>query len=92
MRGGSVVKKENSMSPDLQEVLDVCRGAFYSAAGFSLLINFLMLLPAIYMLQLYDRVIPSGSESTLVMLTLIVVFLFITLGRLSGCVPSSWYE
>ncbi|PCH51782.1 MAG: type I secretion system permease/ATPase [Cellvibrionales bacterium] len=70
------------MSPDLREVLDVCRGAFYSAAGFSLLINFLMLLPAIYMLQLYDRVIPSGSESTLVMLTLIVVFLFVTLGAL----------
>ncbi len=70
------------MSPDLREVLDACRGAFYSAAGFSLLINLLMLLPAVYMLQLYDRVIPSGSESTLVMLTLIVMFLFVTLGAL----------
>ena len=41
-----------------------------------------MLVPAIYMLQLYDRVITSGSESTLLMLTLIVVFLFVTMGLL----------
>lgn len=41
-----------------------------------------MLVPAIYMLQLYDRVITSGSESTLLMLTLIVVLLFITMGLL----------
>ena len=45
-------------------------------------INFLMLIPAIYMLQVYDRVVPSGSESTLVMLTLIMLFLFLTLGGL----------
>jgi len=38
--------------------------------------------PAIYMLQLYDRVITSGSESTLLMLTLIVLILFITMGLL----------
>ena len=41
-----------------------------------------MLTPAIYMLQVYDRVVTSGSESTLVMLTLIVLLLFITLGAL----------
>ncbi len=53
------------------------------AAGFfSLFINFLMLVPAIYMLQLYDRVLTSGSESTLLMLTLVVVLLFATMGSL----------
>ena len=41
-----------------------------------------MLVPAIYMLQLYDRVITSGSESTLLMLTLILLILFITMGAL----------
>ncbi|MCK5831887.1 MAG: type I secretion system permease/ATPase [Methylococcales bacterium] len=67
---------------DLQEALLVCKGAFYSAAGFSMIINFLMLAPVIYMLQLYDRVVPTSNESTLLMLTLIMVALFITSGIL----------
>jgi ATP-binding cassette subfamily C protein EexD len=73
---------KNKVKSDLEEALYLCRFSFASAAGFSLFVNFLMLVPAIYMLQLYDRVIPSGSESTLLMLTLIVTFLFITLGSL----------
>lgn len=67
---------------DLQEALVLCKKAFMATGFFSLFINFLMLMPAIYMLQLYDRVITSGSESTLLMLTLILVFLFITMGLL----------
>jgi len=67
---------------DLQEALKLSRGAFFSAAVFSMIINFLMLVPSIYMLQLYDRVVPTGNQSTLVMLTLIVLVLFITLGAL----------
>jgi ATP-binding cassette subfamily C protein EexD len=53
-----------------------------SAGFFSLFVNLLLLLPAIYMLQIYDRVLTSGSESTLLMLTLIAVFLFIVMGGL----------
>jgi len=49
----------------LKEALDACRASFMSAAFFSLFVNLLMLLPAIYMLQVYDRVLTSGSESTL---------------------------
>ncbi len=41
-----------------------------------------MLIPALYMLQLYDRVITSGSQSTLLMLTLIMVLLLTTMGLL----------
>lgn len=67
---------------DLQEAIILCKGTFIAAGFFSLFINFLMLVPAIYMLQLYDRVITSGSESTLLMLTLIMVILFITMGSL----------
>lgn len=66
----------------LRAALDACRTSFMSAAFFSLFVNLLMLVPAIYMLQVYDRVLSSGSESTLLMLTLIVVFLFIVLGSL----------
>lgn len=67
---------------DLQKALRLCRDSFLTAGFFSLFINALMLVPAIYMLQLYDRVITSGSESTLLMLTIIVVILFITMGLL----------
>ncbi|MGZ8174227.1 MULTISPECIES: type I secretion system permease/ATPase [Methylobacter] len=67
---------------DLEEALKLCKGAFLSAAGFSLLINFLMITPSIYMLQVYDRVVATGNKSTLLMLTLIVVVLFITMAAL----------
>src|SRR5690606_34203544 len=36
-------------------------------------INLMMLAPALYMLQVYDRVLGSRNETTLVMLTLLVV-------------------
>ena len=49
---------------------------------FSLCINLLLLAPAIYMLQVYDRVIASGSVATLVMLTLVVLVLFLAIGGL----------
>jgi PrtD family type I secretion system ABC transporter len=41
------------------------------ATGFSLLINILMLASSLYMMQVYDRVLPSGSLPTLVFLSLI---------------------
>lgn len=67
---------------DLEQALILCRGAFFSAAWFSLLINFLMITPSIYMLQVYDRVISTGNKSTLLMLTLILLVLFITMTAL----------
>jgi ATP-binding cassette subfamily C protein EexD len=47
-----------------------------------MVINILQLVPTIYMLQLYDRVVPTGNKSTLVMLTIIMLVLFFTLGAL----------
>jgi ATP-binding cassette, subfamily C, bacterial EexD len=67
---------------DLQEALKLCKGGFIAAAGFSMVINILMLTPTIYMLQLYDRVLSSRSQSTLLMLTLIVTALYLTQGAL----------
>ncbi len=71
-----------SVKSSLEEALTLCKSSFLAAAGFSMVINFLMLVPVIYMLQLYDRVVPTGNESTLIMLTLIMLALFITLGFL----------
>ncbi|RTR00508.1 type I secretion system permease/ATPase [Halomonas nitroreducens] len=66
----------------LHRALTACRGSLLWVAGFSLCLNLLMLTPALYMLQVYDRVITTGSEETLLMLTLVVVFLFLVVGGL----------
>jgi len=49
---------------------------------FSLFINLLMLAPPLYMLQVYDRVMSSRSQETLIFITLLLVWLFMTLGAL----------
>ena len=48
------------------------RPFFVWAAVFSLLINLLLLMPALFMLQVYDRVLTSRSRETLIMLLLLV--------------------
>lgn len=53
------------------------RRVFYGVGAFSFAINLLLLAPAIYMLQVYDRVLASRNEFTLYMLTLIIVGLFL---------------
>lgn len=67
---------------DLKSALLVCKSGFFAVGFFSLFVNFLMLVPSFYMLQVYDRVIATSSHSTLVMLTLILVLLLITMGIL----------
>lgn len=57
-----------------------CRSAFISVGLFSAVINILMLTGSIYMLQVYDRVIPSRSIPTLVSLSLIVIAIYAVQG------------
>ncbi|MBL8392856.1 MAG: type I secretion system permease/ATPase [Candidatus Accumulibacter sp.] len=61
---------------ELAEVLLSFRRAFITVGSFSFFINLLMLTPAIYMLQIYDRALGSRNMTTLVMLTLITLGLF----------------
>lgn len=56
------------------------RRAFWSLGCFTAVINILMLVPSLYMLQVYDRALASGNGMTLLMLTLIVLFLFVMMG------------
>ena len=63
-------------------VLRSCRNALLGVATFSGLINILALTGSLYMLQLYDRVLPSHSIPTLVGLTIIMAGLYTAYGIL----------
>lgn len=52
------------------------RREFLTVGVFSLVSNLLMLTPTLYMLQVYDRVMVSNSELTLLAVSLITLFLF----------------
>jgi ATP-binding cassette subfamily C protein EexD len=67
---------------ELKATLKKSKDSFVYVGFVSMFINILMLVPSIYMLQLYDRVLASRSEYTLLMLTLITVALFAMLGSL----------
>jgi len=69
-----------SGSKELKDALKAVKQHFIYAGIFSAAVNILMLVPILYMLQVYDRVMSSGSHSTLLMLTLIMVFLLMALG------------
>ncbi|KIH83300.1 type I secretion system permease/ATPase [Pseudomonas batumici] len=66
----------------LIRVLGDYKSVLISVGCFTALINLLMLVPSIYMLQVYDRVLTSQNETTLVMLTLMVVGFFAFIGLL----------
>jgi ABC-type protease/lipase transport system fused ATPase/permease subunit len=55
----------------LSDALKRCRRALSAVILFSAVLNLLMLTSSIYMLQVYDRVLSSGSIETLLFLTLI---------------------
>ncbi|QHB28517.1 alkaline protease secretion ABC transporter ATP-binding protein [Pseudomonas monteilii] len=67
---------------ELADVLFRLRRSFYALAAFSGVINVMMLTPAIYMLQVYDRALVSRNVTTLGMLTLLVVGLFLLMSAL----------
>lgn len=58
------------------------RPLYWFVGVFSFFTNLLMLTGPIYMLQVYDRVLGSRSEATLLALTILVAFLYGTMGIL----------
>ncbi len=69
-------------SNEIANALMSYKRAFGALAMFSGVINLLMLLPSIYMMQVYDRVLSSRSEMTLIMLTIITLGLFLLMSLL----------
>ncbi|KQT50997.1 type I secretion protein [Aureimonas sp. Leaf454] len=68
------------MRSELSNCLVECRGAFLSIGLLSGVANVLALTGSIFMLAVYDRVIPSGSVSTLVSLGLIALLVYVFQG------------
>ena len=58
------------------------RAEFGAVAVFSMVINLLMLVPTLYLMQVFDRVLVSRSELTLLALSLVALFLF---GLMAWC-------
>ncbi|MCC8941319.1 type I secretion system permease/ATPase [Bradyrhizobium sp. Arg68] len=69
---------------ELRQLVQTCQGYFLTAGTFSLAINLLYLAGPLYMLQVYDRVISSASEITLLMLTIALLLAFMALAGLDA--------
>ncbi|MCH7419169.1 type I secretion system permease/ATPase [Pseudomonas mosselii] len=67
---------------EVLRALRACRAGLGNVALFTAVINVLMLAPALYMLQVYDRVLSSRNEMTLLMLSLMVLGVFAFMGLL----------
>lgn len=75
---------KNPVTAPLIKTLGDYKSTLLSVGCFTALINILMLAPSIYMLQVYDRVLSSQNETTLVMLSLMIVGFFAFIGLLEA--------
>lgn len=66
----------------MRAALDQCRSHFIGVVVFSALLNLLFIVPMLYMLQVYDRVVPTREAATLLMLTIVLLFALATLALL----------
>src|SRR5277367_4293101 len=69
-------QRQQPASSELASALSACRRAFIATALFSGMSNILMLTGALFMLEVYDRVLPSRSIPTLVALLLLISGLY----------------
>ncbi len=67
---------------EVAKVFDGFKANYFTIAILSAIINIIMLVPSLYMLQVYDRVLSSRNESTLLLLTLIIVIAYIVMSGL----------
>ena len=77
-----ISKIKNIPQNEILLALREFKGAFWSVGVFSAIINLLMLVPSLYMLQVYDRVLGSSNQTTLVMLTLMMVVAYLCMSVL----------
>ncbi|WP_282607710.1 type I secretion system permease/ATPase [Pelagibius sp. Alg239-R121] len=78
------MSKNRRGSSELQAAFRSCSSGFFMTGVFSLVINLLMLTGPLYMMLVYDRVLTSQSENTLISLSLLIAGLFVIMGLLSA--------
>jgi PrtD family type I secretion system ABC transporter len=69
---------------DVSDVFNSLRSAFWGIGVVSLLINVLMLTGPLFMLQVYDRVLASGSVPTLIVIGGLALSMYVFYGLLEG--------
>jgi ATP-binding cassette subfamily C exporter for protease/lipase len=67
---------------EIKQVLLGFRKTFFTVGAFSAITNLLMLAPSLYMLQVYDRVLTSRNETTLWMLTIMMLGAYLLISAL----------
>lgn len=65
-------------SSPMAVALQACRRHFLGVTLFSGLMNLLIIVPMLYMLQIYDRVVPTRGLTTLFFITLVLLFALAT--------------
>lgn len=68
------------LQDELGQVVNLFRKELIVVGLLSLVVNILMLSPTFYMLQVYDRVMVSQNELTLLVLTAAIIFMFVVMG------------
>ena len=76
------MKTKTGRKNEIEQTLLSFKGTFYTVGIFSAISNLLMLTPSLYMLQVYDRVLGSRNEITLLMLTLMMLGAYLFIGAL----------
>ena len=68
--------KSQTPPSELSAAFDPIRPDIARAIGYSALISLLALAPTVYMLEVYERVVNSRSNTTLLMLTIMIVLAY----------------
>jgi ATP-binding cassette, subfamily C, bacterial exporter for protease/lipase len=74
--------KNKPNSNEIVLVLVSFKSVFITVGMFSAIINLLMLAPSLYMLQVYDRVLTSRNQTTLLMLTVMMLGAYLVIAAL----------
>jgi hypothetical protein len=88
LRPAAWTRMKQSTGSELSVALRACRGAFLGLALMSGMLNVLYLTGSFFMLEIYDRVIPSRSIPTLIGLAAIAVLLYAS-AAVSWCVSAA---
>lgn len=75
-----IARNQQEGRPEVIGAVRRCSAALIGVALFSAAVNVLALTGSIYMLQLYDRVLPAHSVPTLIALTGVMVLLYASFG------------